>query len=112
MPAPSQSKLSEARLVAFFRAALTEERPVAVKIMVRELDAGKTVADVARIFAPDPERAGGLRMSLKVQRISPRVFIIRYGLAGGHSGDGGTWRVTFSAGSTVLRLVQQEWWIC
>lgn len=103
--------LSDARLCAFFHAAAAHGAPTAVCIFSRELKAGRTLDELARMFNRAELEHGGLRMSLKVRQLSPCVFHITFGLAGGGVGDGGEWRVTFSRSTRVLRAQCLEIWI-
>lgn len=103
--------LSDARLLSFFRAARTKLRPVSIKIINRELDKGKSLDTFFAELGNVPAERSGLEAQLKVKRITPRVYTIVYGLVGGHVGDGGEWRVVFSAGDKVLRISEGSSWI-
>lgn len=89
--------LSDTQLIAFFRAAGTEDHPRAPGIICRQLDRGLTLE---AIFRPPP-RPGLITAVLKVVRLSPRTFHIKCGFNGAHVGDGGEWRVVFTASGTV-----------
>ncbi|MBL7951889.1 MAG: hypothetical protein JNM62_09225 [Flavobacteriales bacterium] len=109
--AAARKLLSDARLIAFFRAAQTAHRPVAIRIINRELGKGKSLDAFFDAFENAPGDRQGLQLTLNVKRLSPRVYTIVYGLSGGHVGDGGEWRVSFSAGAKVLRIQERVSWI-
>ncbi len=109
--AAARKYLSDARLTAFFRAVHTEWRPISLKIINRELDKGRTLDAFFAEFGNLPGKRSGLEVRLAVKRISPHVYLVAYGLAGGHVGDGGEWRVVFSAGAKVLRVRACAMWM-
>jgi hypothetical protein len=101
--------LSDARLIAFFRAAAKEPHPHAPAIIVKVVEQG---IPLDRHFAELGSRGRAhLWPELKVVRESARVFTITFGYHGGLVGDGGVWRVTYTAGGKVQRLEQQGFWI-
>jgi hypothetical protein len=107
--AAARKLLSDARLIAFFRAAGVEERPIAIRSINRDLDAHITLDAFAARFGPRTDRPTRMNLDLQVVRLSPRVFKITFGFRG-EVGDGGVWRVTFSAGTRVLRWEQIGRW--
>ena len=98
--AAAREHLSDAQLVAFFHAAAVSEIPRAARSLVRDLKAGATLDAFFREFAPNRERYS-LWAELHVVRKSTRVFHITFGFHG-EVGDGGEWRVVYSAGVKVL----------
>jgi hypothetical protein len=104
--------LSDARLLAFFRAAAAEDYcPQAIRMINRDLDKGESLDTFVGHFGQLRAAQGGMDLELKVKRVSPRVFTITYGLHGALVGDGGKWRVSYSAGAKVLRIEQVGFWI-
>lgn len=96
--------LGEERLVAFLRAAAEQDHPHAPRYMCRDLEAGATVRE---LFAR--ERGALIRAVLEVERLAPRTFRITCGYRG-EVGDGGTWRVVFTAKGAVQRLDEEGFW--
>lgn len=107
--AAARKLLSDARLIAFLRAAGVEERPIAIRSVNRDLDANITLDAIVARFGPRTDRPTRMNLDLQVARLSPRVYKITFGFRG-EVGDGGVWRVTFSAGTRVLRWVQIGRW--
>ena len=101
--------LSDARLLAFFRAAAKEPDPMAARMMQRSLEVlGSLDAVFAEYVGDEP---WSMEITLKVVQVASRTFRITFGYAGGHVGDGGTYRVVYSAGSSMLRLELDAFWV-
>ncbi len=119
MPRTPQSQLNAARklltdaqLIAFFRAAAKDEQfPQAIRWINRDLDKGKTLDTFVNDFGPHAARQGGFNLSLRVKQLEERVFTISYSLGAGHCGDGGEWRVTFAESGELLEVEQGPCWI-
>lgn len=107
--AAARKLLSDARLIAFFRAAGVEERPIAIRSINRQLDTHTTLDDVVDRLGPRTDRATRLNLDLDVARLSSRVFEITFGFHG-EVGDGGVWRVSYTPGHRILRCIQQRRW--
>ena len=103
--------LSDAQLVAVLRALRAQGRTAAATILLEQVEKEGVDAAFAAYAEQGPE-PWDMRLTMTVKKRSPRVFLIRIGLAGGHVGDGGLWRVTFTARGAVQRLHQLEHWIC
>lgn len=99
------------RLLAFFKRLRAKGSDVlAVTIVKEHLATGRTLDEFFAHFG-DPERYV-LRPALTVRRLSKRVFLIDFGIHGNMVGDGGEWRVVYSARGRILRMRQLTMWVC
>ncbi len=110
--AAARKLLSDAQLIAFLYAVQAEGHVRAANIILP----GKyrKVLDLDESFGnlePPPRRELGLTAELKVVRLSARTFRITFGMHGAGVGDGGVWRVVFTAGGAVQRIQQEGFWI-
>lgn len=106
--AKARKLLTDVQLNNFFSAEV--DRPIAMRIMRKELAKNSDLDALFAEYTGVPEQRG-LTLKLKVVRCTPRTYRISFGFQGGNAGDGGTWRVVFTAKGAVQRLVQEEWWL-
>ncbi len=109
--AAARKLLSDARLLAFFRAAAAEMYvPYAIKVIIRDLDKGETLDVCMGHYGPLGDKQPHRYLTFGVEQISPRVYSITFGFEGGETGDGAQWRVRYSAGAKVLHVEQVGFW--
>ena len=104
--------LSDAQLIAFLRAVEADGKIVAPRIVLKPLRGA--LIDLDAIFKTlDPPLSGemGLSVELKVKRLGPLTFQIKFGMHGGGVGDGGEWRVRYNAQGEVEELEDGLMWI-
>lgn len=108
----ARKQLGDGRLLAFLEAvrANTECRVIAAGMVLGCVEEEGLEAGLASFAKAAPE-PWAMRMKLEVERLSPRVFRITFGLGGGHVGDGGTWRVVYTAKGAVQHMEQEAYWM-
>lgn len=94
------------QLTAFLRAAAAEGQVAAPRLLLEDLDAGHGLDELLR---PANEEIA-MELELKVKRLAPRTYRITMGYHGAFVGDGGTWRVVFTANGAVQWLEAEEFW--
>ncbi len=94
------------QLLAFLRAAAAEGAIAEPRLLLENLEAGHTLDELMR---PTKEE-DALELELKVKRLAPRTFRVTLGYHGALVGDGGTWRVVFTAKGAVQRLEAEVYW--
>lgn len=101
----ARMKISDERLIAFFRAIRGKTRVLAIKLINDHLDEGKRLDE---IFYTGKDY--GFHLSVK-QRSESRYEISFGCIAGPLAGDGGSWEVLFD-GDTVRSVNNTDFWIC
>lgn len=104
---PTPELFTTFHLTAFLLAAAAEGQVQAPRMIGEELDAGVPIQEILK---PGSE-ADPMHLVYKVKRLAPRTYRITLGYEG-LAGDGGTWRVVFTAKGAVQRLVAEEFWRC
>jgi len=106
--AAARKHLSDAQLLAFLRAA-EEDGIRAPRIFLYPLRGRAVDLDADFAHYDRPASDGRMHVVLQVQPLSPRVFRITFGFHG-EVGDGGVWRVVFTAGGAMQRIQQEGFW--
>lgn len=95
--------LSDEQVTAFLRAVRGKPRPLAVKLINDQIDAGKSLDEIFY----DGEKYG---YRLLAKRISKSELKISFGCqAGSLAGDGGNWLVTFNGNSVHSAGAETVW---
>lgn len=109
--AAAHKLLSDEQLVAFFRAAgRAPQPPIAVKLINEHLDRGENLNYIFMMYGGPRTPNRPVVMDLKVKRLGPNSYIVRFGLAGARSDDGGEWRVTFTGQGALQRVQGASFW--
>lgn len=101
--------LGRDRLMRFFQAVARTPQGYPATLLLRDLAVGSTVEEY--FFRRSEGHSYRPLTELKVVPLSPRVFLITYGVHDPGSARGSVWRVTFSPAGQVSRLQEQGFWI-
>jgi hypothetical protein len=103
--------LSDDQLVAFFRAAGREAHPpIAVKLINEHLDRGENLNYIFMMYGGPRSASRPVVMHLKVSELKAPTYMVRFGLAGHRSDDGGEWRVTYTEQGALYKVQGTSIW--
>ena len=119
MPKTTTTQLARAlkvlpreQLNAFFTAT-NEGNVLALKLIQDSLAERQTLEEVfATTDTTDPTAERRMTPELKVKRTEPGIYRITVGYYDDGIGDGGVYRVAFTASGEIENIEPEEFWMC